>query len=143
MGEKFDCVDPLGFAIASEEFLVEIDVPFGIDSGRGLLWCPFDGAVDLFILEMFVHIAPVARDPSFRRPAVNVSAKWIGRVSEDVHGRMCDAFSWGFERAMVRTYVVPFARKELAVLSMLGIVTTFRLKAKEAHASIIVQGGER
>ena len=38
---------------------------------------------------------------------------------------------------MVRTYVVPFARKELAVFSVLGIVTTFRLKAKEAHAGIV------
>ena len=141
MSEKFDCVDPLGFAIASEEFLVEIDVPFGIDSGSGLLRCPFDGAVDLFILEMFVHVAPGARDPSFRRPAVNVSAKWIRRVSEDVHGRMRDAFGWGFERAMVRTYVVPFARKEVVIFGILGVVTTFGLKAEEAHASIVVQGG--
>ena len=141
MGEKFDCVDPLGFAIASEEFLVEIDVPFGIDSGSGLLRCPFDGAVNLFILEVFIHVAPIARDSSFWCPAVDVPAMWIGRVGEDVHGRMSDTFSWDLDRAMVRTYVVPFARKELAVLSMLGIVTTFRLKAEEAHASIVVQGG--
>ena len=103
--------------------------------------CPFDGAVDLFILEVFVHVAPVTRDSSFWSQAVDVSAKWISRVSEDVHGRLSDAFGWGLDRAMVRTYVVPFARKEVAVFSMFGILTTFRLKAKEAHAGIVVQRG--
>ena len=101
----------------------------------------FDGAVDLFILEVFVHVAPVARDSSFWCPAVDVPAKWIGRISKDVHERMSDTFSWGLERAMVQTYVVPFARKELVIFSILGIVTTFGLKAEEAHASIVVQGG--
>ena len=82
---------------------------------------------------MFVHVAPVTRDSSFLSPAVNVPAKWIGRIG--------DTFSWGLDRAMVRTYVVPFARKELAVFSMFGILTTFRLKAKEVHAGIVVQRG--
>ena len=54
---------------------------------------------------------------------------------------MSDAFSWGLERAMVLTYVVPFARKELVIFSILGVVTTLGLKAEEAHASIVVQGG--
>ena len=78
-----------------------MDVPFSIDACSWLLRCSFDGAIDLFILEVFIHVAPIARDSSFRCPAVDVPTKWIRRISKDVHGRMSDVFSWGLKGTMV------------------------------------------
>ena len=92
MGEEFECIDPLRFTVSSEQFFVEIDVPFRIDACRLVLWGPFNGAVDTIVLKEFIDVAPVARNSSFWCPSVYVAAKWIRWVSEDVHRRLGDAF---------------------------------------------------
>ena len=92
MGEEFECIDPLRFTVSSEQFFVEIDVPFGVYACCWMWWGPFDGAVDAIVLEVFVDVAPIARDSSFWCPAVYVAAEWIRWVGEDVHRRLGDAF---------------------------------------------------
>ena len=62
MGEEPQRVDTLGFAIPREEFLVESYVSFGVDASCGLVWGPLDGAVNGFVLEVFVNVATVAGD---------------------------------------------------------------------------------
>ena len=62
MREELQRVDTLGFSIAREELLVEAYVPLGVDTSGGLTWSPFDGAVDGFILVVFVDVAPIAGD---------------------------------------------------------------------------------
>ena len=64
MGEEVDGVDPLGLTIASQKFFIEGDVTFGVDASCGCSWCPFDGAVDVFVLEAFIDKATVAGDAS-------------------------------------------------------------------------------
>ena len=73
-------VDPLGLAITSQEFFVEGDVPFGVDAGCGLTWCPFDGAVVFLVLEAFIDKAAVACDASGGVPAVDVALLWVHGV---------------------------------------------------------------
>ena len=55
-----DGIDPVVAAVAGAEFGMEGDVTIGIDArvrfGRG----PFDGAVDVGIMQSFVHVAPIA-----------------------------------------------------------------------------------
>ena len=106
-----------------------------------MVWSLFDGAVDALVLDVFIDVAPIARNSGLWCPANDIAAEWIRRISEDVHERMSDAFGWGPDGVMVWTYVVSFARKELAIFGVLGVMTTFGLKAKEAHASIIIQCG--
>ena len=64
------------FAIASQKFFVENDVPFGVDACRGVAWSPFDGAVDLFILKAFIDQSTIACDSDGGVPAVDVSLLW-------------------------------------------------------------------
>ena len=75
MREELQRVDPLGFSISREEFLVESYVLFSVDASCGLAWGPLDGAVNGFVLEVFVDIAAVAGDAGFWAPAVNVSTE--------------------------------------------------------------------
>ena len=82
MGEEVDGVDPLGLSITSQEFFIEGDVPFGVDAGCGCSWCPFDGAVDVFVLEAFIDKATVAGDASGGVPAVDVALLWVHGVGE-------------------------------------------------------------
>ena len=72
MREEPQCVDPLGFAVPREEFFIESYVAFRIDASRGLCWGPLDGAVDGFVLEVFVDVAAIAGDPCFGGLAVHV-----------------------------------------------------------------------
>ena len=65
MREEPQRVDPLGFAISRKEFLVESYVSFSVNASFGLTWGPLDGAVDGFVLEVFVDVAAKAADPSF------------------------------------------------------------------------------
>ena len=62
MRKKLQRVDPLGFPIAREELLVEAYIPFDVDTSCGLAGSPFDGAVDGFILEVFVDVSTIAGD---------------------------------------------------------------------------------
>ena len=62
MREELQRVDPLGFSISREEFLIEAYVPFGVDASCGLAWGPLDGAVDGFVMEVFVDAATLAGD---------------------------------------------------------------------------------
>ena len=80
VGEEVDSVYPLRFAIASEELFVEEDVPFGVDACSGMFRSPFDGAVDLFILETFVYQSSVACDTGGGGPAVDISLLWVHGV---------------------------------------------------------------
>ena len=66
-----------------------------------MLWSPFDSAVDAVVLEVFIDLASIARDSSFWCPAVYVASKRVRWVSDDIHGRMGDAFGWGPDEAMV------------------------------------------
>ena len=63
MRKEPQCVDPLGFAVPREEFFIESYVAFRIDASCGSTWSPLDGAVDGFVLEVFVDVAAVAGDP--------------------------------------------------------------------------------
>jgi hypothetical protein len=54
MREEVDGIDPLGFAISRKEFFIDGDVTFSVDACSGFPWWPFDGAVDVFIMEAFV-----------------------------------------------------------------------------------------
>ena len=54
MREEVDGIDPLGFTISRQEFFIDGDVTFGVDACSGFPWWPFDGAVDVFIIEAFV-----------------------------------------------------------------------------------------
>ena len=74
------------FAVSGEEFFVEEYVTFGIDASCRLIVGSSDGTVDGFVVEVFIYIATVAGDSSFRGPAVNIAAKRVGGVREDVHG---------------------------------------------------------
>ena len=101
MSEEFDGVYPLGFAIACEQFFIEVDVSFGVESGGRVFWVPFDCAVDSFVLEVLIDVAPITRDSCVWRPAVYVPTKWVRGVREYVHGWLGDAFQRGPDRAMV------------------------------------------
>ena len=54
MREEVDGIDALGFTISRQEFFIDGDVTFSVDAGSGFPWWPFDGAVDVFIMEAFV-----------------------------------------------------------------------------------------
>ena len=54
MREEVDGIDPLGFTISRQEFFIDGDVTFSVDACSGFPWLPFDGAVDVFVLEAFV-----------------------------------------------------------------------------------------
>ena len=58
--EEPQCVDPSGFAVPREEFFIESYLAFRVDAGCGLTWGPLDGAVDGFVLEVFVDVADIA-----------------------------------------------------------------------------------
>ena len=64
MREEVDGIDPLGFTISRQEFF--------IDACSGFPWWPFDGAVDVFVLEAFIDKASVADDTCRGIPAVDV-----------------------------------------------------------------------
>ena len=85
MRTELQRVDPLRFPIAREELFIEAYVPFGVDASCGLSWCPLDGAVDGFIMEVFVDVATVAGDAGVWAPAVNVSTERVGGVREEIH----------------------------------------------------------
>ena len=78
-------VDPLGFPIAREKLLIEAYVPFGVFTSGGLSWGPLDGAVDGFVVEVFVDVSTVAGDARFWDPAVNVSTERVGGVRKEIH----------------------------------------------------------
>ena len=82
VGEEVDGIYPLRFAIAGQKFFIENDVPFGVYACSGVVWGPFDGAVDLFVLKAFIDQSAIACDPSGGVPAVDVSLLWIQRVRE-------------------------------------------------------------
>ena len=92
MRKELQRIDPLGFSVAREELFVEAYVPFGVDPRSGLSWGPLDGAVDGFIVEVFVDVSTVAGDPRVWAPAVNVSTERVGGVREEIHGGLGDAF---------------------------------------------------
>ena len=54
MGEEVDGINPSGLTISSQKFFIDGDVTFGVDACGGFPWWPFDGAVDVFVLEAFV-----------------------------------------------------------------------------------------
>ena len=74
---------------------MEEDVTFGVYSYGGTIRGPFNGAVDLFIIEAFVYETSRAGDPGISRPAVDVAVLWVCWVREEVHGGLGDAFSGG------------------------------------------------
>ena len=85
MRKEFQRVDPLEFPISRKELLIEAYVPFGVYTSGGLSWGPLDGAVDGFIVEVFVDVATVAGDAGVWAPAVNVSTEGVGGVREEIH----------------------------------------------------------
>ena len=54
---------------------------------------PFNGAVDLFIIETFIVEASIAGDPGTSSPAVNVAVLWVRWVREEIHRGLGDTFS--------------------------------------------------
>ena len=80
---------------------MEEDVTFGVYACSGSIRGPFNGAVNLFIIETFVDEASIAGDPSNSRPAVYVAVLWVGWVREEVHRGLGNTFSGGMDGAMV------------------------------------------
>ena len=72
---------------------MEEDVTFGVYSCGGTIRGPFNGAVDLFIVETFVYETSIAGDPGISRPAVYVAVLWVCWVREEVQRGMGDTFS--------------------------------------------------
>ena len=85
MRKELERVDPLGFPVSREELLIEGYVPFGVYTCCGLSCGPFDGAVDGFIVEVFVDVSTVAGDAGVWAPAVNVSTERVGGVRKEIH----------------------------------------------------------
>ena len=85
MRKELQRVDPLGFSISRKELLVEAYVSFGINTSGGLTLGPLDGAVDGFIMEVFVDVATIAGDAGVGAPAVNVSTERVRGVREEIH----------------------------------------------------------
>ena len=85
MRKEPQCVDPLGFTVPREEFFVETYVAFRIDASCGLTLGPLDGAVDGFVLEVFIDVAAIAGDPCFWSLAVYVPPERIRWVREEIH----------------------------------------------------------
>ena len=83
--EEEERVDPLGFAISREKFLVEVDITFGIDTRVWMVRFEFDCAVYVVIFKGFVKVATIAEDPTGWIPAVDVALLWVVRVGEEVH----------------------------------------------------------
>ena len=90
---------------------MEEDVTFGVYSCGGTIRGPFNGAVDLFIIEAFVYEASIAGDPGISRPAVDVAVLWVCWVREEVHGGLGDAFSGGADGALVGADEVALSSK--------------------------------
>ena len=80
---------------------MEEDVTFGIYSCGGTIRGPFNGAVNLFIIEAFVYEASIAGDPGISRPVVYVAVLWVCWVREEVHRGLGNTFSGGTDGAMV------------------------------------------
>ena len=80
---------------------MEEDVTFGVYACSGSIRGPFNGAVDLFIIETFIGEAFIAGDPCISRPAVNVAALWVRWVREEIHRGLGDTFSGGTDGAVV------------------------------------------
>ena len=55
-----------------QEFLMEVDVAFGIHSWLGLVGFQFYGAVDVVIMEGFAEVPTIAENTEGGIPAVNV-----------------------------------------------------------------------
>ena len=85
MREEPQCVDPLGFTVPREEFFIESYVAFRIDASCGSTWSPLDGAVDGFVLEVFIDVAAIAGDPCFWGLAVYVPPEGVRWVREEIH----------------------------------------------------------
>ena len=85
MRKALQRIDPLGFSIARKELFIEAYVPFGVYTSCGLSWGPFDGAVDGFIVEVFVDVSTVAGDARVWDPAVNVSTERVRGVRKEIH----------------------------------------------------------
>ena len=71
---------PIVLPISREEFFIDENVFFGVDTCGGLGRGPFNGAVDAFIIEAFIYEAAIAGDSRFNSPAVNVSLVLVGGV---------------------------------------------------------------
>ena len=80
---------------------MEEDITFGVYACSGSIRGPFNGAVDLFIIEAFVYVTSIAGDPGISRPAVNVAVLWVCWVREEVHGGLGDTFGGGTGGAVV------------------------------------------
>ena len=126
------------FPIAREELFSKAYAPLGVYPRCGLSWGPLDGAVDGFIVEVFVDVSTVAGDPRVWAPAVNVSTERVGGVREEIHGGLGDAFLGGADRAIVWADVVSFPGEEVFELVDSGVGAAFGGNAKEALACIIV-----
>ena len=106
MAQEMDGIYPVVSAVAGAEFSVEGNVAEGIDAWVGLRRGPFDGTVDVGVMQGLVYVTPIARDPG-PIPAVDVSGLGVFGVLEEVHGRTGDAFSRGTEGALVGANEVP------------------------------------
>ena len=85
MRKELQRVDPLGFPISRKELLIEAYVPFGVYTSGGLSWGPLDGAIDGFIVEVFVDVSTVASDAGVWASAVNGSTERVGGVRKERH----------------------------------------------------------
>ena len=80
VGEEEECVYPLGSPVPRKEFVMEVDVAFGIHPWLGLVGFQFYGAVDVVIIEGFVEVPAVAEDTEGGVPAVDVPVLGVIRV---------------------------------------------------------------
>ena len=104
--EEEECVYPLGVTVACKEFLMKIDVAFGVYAWVSQVGLDFDGAVDVFVIEGFVEVSAVAEYIKGGVPAVDVPLLWVIGVGKQVHGGAMDSFLSSTLRAFVCTDVI-------------------------------------
>ena len=121
---------------------MEEDVTFGVYACSGSVRGPFDGAIDLVIIEAFIEEAPIAGDPSVSRPAVDVAVVWVRWVREEVHRGLGDTVGGDTGGAVVGADEVALSGEEVAEVGTFGVAGVLRTDAKEAHSSLGVRGVE-
>ena len=115
VGGKEECVYPLGFPIAGEEFFVEVDVTLGIYTGVSVVGFELDGTVDVIIIKGFIEVTSIAEDTLGGVPAIIVPLLGVVRVGEQVHRGAADAVLPGAFGACICTYKVASFGEQIVV----------------------------
>jgi hypothetical protein len=106
VGEEEECIYPLGFPIAGEEFFVEVDVTLGI----------YTGVIVVGFIKGFIEVlSSIAEDTVGGVPAIIVPLLGVIGVREQVHRGAADAVLPGALGACICTYEVASFGEQIVV----------------------------